>query len=172
MISSRLGMQRKFARYLYGKRINWLIRFYNTTYTVFAASIILLYIEKCSAGPEEVRSLFKFVNMAVEILEIMDECVVALEAARLLRRATEKAESRLSSENASTDCEEPTDHGALDSDPIASLFTDFEDNSLRLNQYWGPLTLGLIDGTGMDFNISTQPGAFEPSNLMFLPLGS
>ena len=141
-------------------------RFYNTTYTVFAASVVLLYITQGSARHEEVRSLFELVNMAVEILESMDECVVALEAARMLRSAREKAENRLSSENTATYNQEPMSQPFHEPSP---LFTHVEGQSVQLNHYWGPL--GLIDGNGMDFDIAAQFGAFDQNNPMFFPLG-
>ncbi|KAJ4304480.1 hypothetical protein N0V90_000006 [Kalmusia sp. IMI 367209] len=140
--------------------------FYNTTYTVFAASVVLLYITQDSASHEEARSLFELVNMAVEILEIMDECVVALEAARLLRSVREKAESRLSSETTPTYNQEPVSHAGPELD---LLFTHVEGHSIQLNHYWGPL--GLIDGSGMDFDIAAQLGAFDQNNPMFFSLG-
>ncbi|AEO63828.1 uncharacterized protein THITE_2010769, partial [Thermothielavioides terrestris NRRL 8126] len=58
--------------------------FYNTTYTVFAASIILVYVTQ-EASEGETAPLLKLVGMAVEILETMDECVVAAKAAQMLR---------------------------------------------------------------------------------------
>ncbi|OAG12437.1 uncharacterized protein CC84DRAFT_123194 [Paraphaeosphaeria sporulosa] len=141
--------------------------FYNITYTVFAASVILLYITQGSASHEEAQSLFELVNMAVEILETMEECVVALEAARLLRSAREKAESRLSSETAAAyNQEQPIGHASSEPTP---LFTHVEGHSVQLNHYWGPL--GLIDGSGMDFDIAAQLGAFDQNNPMFFSLG-
>lgn len=104
--------------------------------------------------------------MAVEILEVMDECVVALEAARLLRSVREKAESRLSSEATPTYNQEPTSDAAPELD---LLFTHVEGHSIQLNHYWGPL--GLIDGSGMDFDIPTQLGVFDQNNPMFFSLG-
>jgi hypothetical protein len=135
-------------------------RFYNTTYTVFAASVILLYITQDSATNEEVRSLLQFVNMAVEILEIMEECVVAIEAAKLLRRAREKTESKLTSE--------PTAMYRQETNGNTTPEGDFESEATQLNNYWGPL--GLIDGSGMDFDIAFQLGAFDQNNPMFLPM--
>jgi hypothetical protein len=142
------------------------IRLYNATYTIFAASVILLYITQGSASREEVQSLFELVNMAVEILETIDECVVSLEAVRLLRSAREKAESKLSSDTAAVySQEQPVEYASLESNP---LFTHVEGYSVQLNHYWGPL--GLIDGSGMDFDIATQLGAFDQNNQLFFPL--
>jgi hypothetical protein len=104
--------------------------------------------------------------MAVEILEIMDECVVALEAARLLRSAKEKAESRLSSETTSIYNQEPMHNTVPEVDPV---FTRVEGHSTQLNHYWGPL--GLMNGGEMDFDITTQLGAFDQLNSMFFSLG-
>ncbi|RBQ81824.1 hypothetical protein VDGD_02539 [Verticillium dahliae] len=93
--------------------------FYNTTYTVFAASIILVHVTRSSETDNQY--LLERVGMAIEILENMDECVVALEAAKLLRQAKEKAQSSV---------------------PFTSSQAayDFE-GTMLLNQYWGPLDL-------------------------------
>lgn len=76
-----------------------LIRWYNTTYIMFAASIILLRITRLDAMPET-KSLLKNIDMAIEILDAMDECVVAKKSAELIRftltefnRSTEAAAS-------------------------------------------------------------------------------
>jgi hypothetical protein len=72
----------------------------------------------------------RLIDMAVEILLIMDECAFALEAAKLLRRAKEKAEARAMATDAAT--MEPLFSGA--------------DGTVHLNHYWGPLNLyGDID---------------------------
>lgn len=66
-------------------------RFYNTTYTIFAASIILVYINQ-EAAEDEIPPLLELVSMAIEVLETMaDECVVAGKSAKLLRNAMETA---------------------------------------------------------------------------------
>lgn len=66
-------------------------RFYNTTYTIFAASIILVYINQ-EASEVEVQPLLRLVSMSIEVLETMaDECHVAGRSAKLLQRALERA---------------------------------------------------------------------------------
>jgi len=144
-----------------------IVRFYNTKYAVFAASVILLHITQGSAGNEEVESLFRFVNMAVEILEIMDECDVALEAAKFLRLAKEKAEIRLSPQSAATYEEDLMNHENSPLHTNTSLFKNAE-GQVQWNQYWGPL--GLMDSSGMDLDIATQLGASNQNNPMFLSL--
>ncbi|KAH8891226.1 hypothetical protein GQ53DRAFT_648828 [Thozetella sp. PMI_491] len=67
--------------------------FYNTTYTLFAASIILIYISR-ESSEAELTYLYKLVEMAVEILEIMDESVVASKAAKMIQGALERARTR------------------------------------------------------------------------------
>ncbi|KAG7151694.1 putative transcriptional regulatory protein C3C7.04 like [Verticillium longisporum] len=105
--------------------------FYNTTYTVFAASIILVHITRSSETDNQY--LLERVGMAIEILENMDQCVVALEAAKLLRQAKEKAQSS----------------GPFTSSQAAY---DFE-GTMLLNQYWGPLDLL---GGDMDLDFAFQ----------------
>ena len=64
-------------------------RFYNTTYIIFAASIILVYTNQ-EASESEIQPLLKLVGMAIEVLETMaDECVVAGKSAKLLQKALE-----------------------------------------------------------------------------------
>jgi hypothetical protein len=117
------------------------LRFYNTTYTVFAASIILVYVTQ-EASEMEIPPLLKLVGMAIEILETMDECVVAAKAAQMLRRASEGAEKKCSPAAANSPV--PVVHGA--------------DTTLPWNQYWGPLNFvgGDVD---LDFSV------FHPADL-------
>jgi hypothetical protein len=61
-------------------------RFYNVTYTVFAASTIFMYLRQ-EANPTQAQDLLRLIDMAVEILTIMDESVVAQQVAKLLRDA-------------------------------------------------------------------------------------
>ncbi|PKS06012.1 hypothetical protein jhhlp_007846 [Lomentospora prolificans] len=67
--------------------------FYNTTYTVFAASILLVYVTQEPPSPAT-SSTLDFVSMAIEILETMDECVVAVNAARMLQRVLQRVKTR------------------------------------------------------------------------------
>lgn len=73
------------------RRANTNHRFYNTTYTIFAASIILVYISQ-EASEVEIQPLLKLVTMAIEVLETMaDDCVVAGQSAKFLQKALERA---------------------------------------------------------------------------------
>ncbi|CAG9937423.1 unnamed protein product [Clonostachys rosea f. rosea IK726] len=101
--------------------------FYNTTYTVFAASIILVYMTQ-EAVESEMQPLLRLVDMAIEILMIMDECVVALQAAKLLQGAREKATQKSPPQAVSA----------------ANPGTSWPDGIVHLNHYWGPLNL--LDG--------------------------
>jgi hypothetical protein len=79
--------------------------------------------------------------MAIEILETMDECVVAAKAAQLLQRASERARRKFSAAEATSVAAHPT------TQPLAQG----QDTMLHLNQYWGPLNFvgGEMD---LDFN--------------------
>jgi hypothetical protein len=59
-------------------------RWYNTTYIMFAASILLLPVYRLGVTTDT-NPLLMFVDMAVEILEAMDESVVARRSAELLK---------------------------------------------------------------------------------------
>ena len=119
---------------------NTIIRFYNTTYTLFAVSIILIYIMQ-EASASEKQSLFESVEMSIEILETMNECVVAQKAAKMIRRALTRAkESSASFDHESNDrAREPF---GLDAPPL-------------LNHYWGPLNM--MDG-GINISFPFEMG--------------
>ncbi|OHW97257.1 C6 transcription factor [Colletotrichum incanum] len=125
--------------------------FYNTTYTVFAASMILVYVTQ-EATEAEAQPLLKLVEMAIEILETMDECVVALRSAKLLHKAIEKAEKKFST-----------------STPAALQIPAMPpaDAMLQLNHYWGPLNI--LDNE-MDFGFAMQFADFEGTNSLFMAL--
>ncbi|KAF6831652.1 C6 transcription factor [Colletotrichum musicola] len=128
--------------------------FYNTTYTVFAASMILVYVTQEATEPE-LQPLLRLVGMAVEILETMDECVVALRSARLLHKAIEKAEKKFSAT--------PTPSEQQQQIPVMPP----ADAMLQLNHYWGPLNI--LDNE-MDFGFAMQFADFEGPNSLFMAL--
>lgn len=78
-----------------------LVRWYNTTYIMFAASVILLRITRLDDTPDT-GSLLKNISMAIEILDAMDECVVAKKSAELIRLSL-KEPNRSSEPTASVD---------------------------------------------------------------------
>lgn len=57
---------------------------YNTTYIMVAAAALLSYIKRARAGG--ISSLVRLVEMSVEILNAMDESVVARKCAEILKR--------------------------------------------------------------------------------------
>lgn len=59
-------------------------RWYNTTYITIAASVLLLHESQAKGGPA--AGNMALIRMAVEILEVMDESVVARNAAEVIRR--------------------------------------------------------------------------------------
>ncbi|KAH7214450.1 hypothetical protein DER44DRAFT_655891, partial [Fusarium oxysporum] len=119
--------------------------FYNTTYTVFAASIILVYMTQ-EAVESEMQPLLRLVDMAIEILMIMDECVVALQAAKLLQGAREKATQKSSSQAAAA----------------VNPGTSWPDGMVYLNHYWGPMNL--LDGD-LDQNLDMSSIDFDAASL-------
>uniref|UniRef100_A0A8H7TWF8 Xylanolytic transcriptional activator regulatory domain-containing protein n=1 Tax=Bionectria ochroleuca TaxID=29856 RepID=A0A8H7TWF8_BIOOC len=118
--------------------------FYNTTYTVFAASIILVYMTQ-EAVESEMQPLLQLVDIAIEILMIMDKCVVALQAAKLLQGAREKATQKSPPQAVSA----------------ANPGTSWPDGIVHLNHYWGPLNLlngdldQSLDMSLIDFNAAS-----------------
>jgi len=104
-------------------------RFYNTTYTLFAVSILLVYIVY-EASESEKPGLFGYVDMAISILEAMEDCVIAKKAAIMVQRASERAK-HISRTNDLDLQQRPVDGVAYDS-------------SRNFSDWWGPLNL--VDG--------------------------
>jgi hypothetical protein len=113
-------------------------RFYNTTYTVFAASMILLYLAQSSNSntnrSHELQHLSRYVEMAVEILEVMDESVIAVKSASMIRRALDRVKASVPPPAPSVAPGGPPD--VVDAD----LW-------LPAHHYWG--SVNLLDG-GLD----------------------
>lgn len=112
--------------------------------------MILVYVTQ-EATEAEVQPLLQLVSMAIEILETMDECVVALRSAKLLHKAIEKAEKKFSASPAALQ---------IPAMPPA-------DAMLQLNHYWGPLNI--LDNE-MDFGFAMQFADFEGTNSLFMAL--
>lgn len=66
---------------------------YNTTYTLYAASIILGYLNRIASSAERAELLL-LISMSIEVLEAMEENVVATKAARLLQRTSIQIQER------------------------------------------------------------------------------
>lgn len=115
-------------------------RYYNTTYTLFAVSIILVYIVQ-EASELEKPTLFSYVEMAIEILETMDDCVVANKAAKMIQRALSRAKGN-----------HPSTDDINDQLQQTTQDTPMYDVSRTFNHYWGPLHL--MDSLDGDFDIN------------------
>ncbi|KIW99462.1 uncharacterized protein Z518_11201 [Rhinocladiella mackenziei CBS 650.93] len=104
---------------------------YNTTYTLYAASIILCYATKIAPIIER-PELFNLIGMSVEILEAMKDAEVARKAAELLNRVLSRVrEGELDSDvvidnSNSQPCPASLDDPAVDipQSPITKLFFD------------------------------------------------
>jgi hypothetical protein len=108
--------------------------------------------------------------MAVEILESMDESVVALKAAKLLRRARDKAVGRRELSNAASLSGNGSNDYLAGPESSGPMFSHEETQSSQLNHYWG--SFGLIEDNGIDFDMAAQLGAFDQNNPMFLFFGN
>lgn len=124
--------------------------YYNTTYTLFAVSIVLVYIVQ-EASDEEKQSLYPFVEMSIEVLETMDDCVVAVKAAKMIRRALKRAREGADA-RAHQQAREVVDMG----------------NSGALNHYWG--ALNFMDGQ-IDVGFPFEIGDLDDSH-MFSAFGA
>lgn len=132
------------AKVIYSRRY----RFYNTHYTIFAAATILVYLFR---APEESKcdALYRQVEMAIEILETMEESAVAAKAAMLIQTALAKARQRtsLNPENALT---------ILGDSNISNI--------LPLNGLWGPFNVAYDDPSS---DVRFQFSDFGPSCNLF-----
>lgn len=87
-------MHRMFCNFSYFR--TW---WYNTTYTLYAVSIIVFYAHRI-APSSEIPELLRLIDMSVNILKIMDENVVAKKAAALVH----KASMRIGEKEMAADC--------------------------------------------------------------------
>lgn len=125
-------------------------RYYNTTYTLFAVSILLVYIVQ-EASESEKTSLYEYVEMSIEILETMDDCVVAKKAAKMIHRALSRAKG---------------DSLIINRDEVPEMPQDTAvyDMPRTFNHYWGPLHL--IDGD-WDINFPFELGDLEEGQSLY-----
>ncbi|KAK0108714.1 hypothetical protein ONS96_002561 [Cadophora gregata f. sp. sojae] len=130
--------------------------FYNTTYTLFAVSTLLIYIVYEASEPEKLV-LFPLVDMAISILDTMEDCIVARKAANLIRRASERAKEGPKSSNDHVMNEQSIDGIVYDSSRTFSNWGD------PLNLVNGDLDSsylfafgGLEDGFNMPENVFNQ----------------
>lgn len=66
---------------------------YNVTYTLYAASIILCYLSRLSLGEDE-SDLQRHVDMAIDVLGAMEEHVVAKKAKAVLQQAAQQVREK------------------------------------------------------------------------------
>lgn len=125
-------------------------RYYNTTYTLFAVSIILVYLVQ-EASEAEKQSLYVFVEMSIEILETMDDCIVANKAAKMIRRTLARARESRALETQ----DQPQDNIMQDIRP--------------LNHYWGPLNF--MDGQ-IDVSFPFEIGDLDDNQCQFGDFGT
>ena len=134
--------------------------YYNTTYTLFAVSILLVYIVQ-EASEAEKDSLWGYVEMSIEILETMDDCVVARKAAKMIQRALARAKE--GKEGGEMDGRDGRD-GEGD-----NLMQELAGTSTTFNHYWGPLNL--MDGE-IDVAFPFEMGDLEEGNGNFGDFGN
>lgn len=69
-------------------------RWYNTTYALFSVSILLTAIFRNFAGTNAAAdSIFGHVDRAIAILQAMDECVVARNSIKIIKRTLSRAKA-------------------------------------------------------------------------------
>lgn len=116
-------------------------------------SITLIYIVY-EASAAEKPELFQRVDMAISILDTMEECVVAKKAATLIRRAVERARDGPKMNNV-----------MLNQRPMEGIVYD---PSRAYSDWWGPLNL--VDGdleSSYLFDIGALEGGFDISEQTF-----
>jgi hypothetical protein len=129
---------------------------YNTTYILYAASIILSYATQ-SAPSGEKPELFKLIDMAIEVLEAMDECFVASKAGEMIKQALLNARDQTST------IQQPMPAN-YDLQPPDAAAADWRFNSMLDNQMpYMPIT-SMFDFPDADFNF-----AMDDMQFMFAP---
>lgn len=129
---------------------------YNTTYILYAASIILSYATQ-SAPAAEKPGLFMLIDMAVEVLEAMEECFVASKAGEMIKQALSNAREQ----SATTHQPIPISYDIQQPDPATA---DWRFNSMLDNQMpYIPMT-SMFDFEDADFNF-----AVDDMQFMFAP---
>lgn len=109
--------------------------------------MILVYVTQ-EATEAEVPGLLKYVAMAIEILETMDECIVAVKAAQMLRRASENADKKFSAAASAT--------AAAAAPSMVAPAPHESEAMFHWNQYWGPLNF--VGGEmELDFSVFQMP---------------
>ncbi|KEF58623.1 uncharacterized protein A1O9_06549 [Exophiala aquamarina CBS 119918] len=83
----------EFMNYMYCNFSYFRTWWYNTTYTLYAASIIVFYAQK-TATLLELQGLLRLVDMSVGILKTMDENTVAKKAADLVEKTAMRIRER------------------------------------------------------------------------------
>lgn len=72
--------------------LTFVSRWYNSTYTLFAVSILLAAVfHQLARTQERLENLFVHVDRAILVLQAMDECVVAKNAAAIVKRTLARA---------------------------------------------------------------------------------
>jgi Fungal specific transcription factor domain len=144
---------------------------YNTTYTLYAASIILCYITQAAPSTEK-PALFRLVDMTIEILEAMDESVVAKKAGEIIKQTLSHAREHTGNMEQSFSQEQPSSRG-LEQEPRANSgdlnfdamldsqipplhsdsILDFDETSLVMDDtqflFWNDLS-GAVGGFGSE----------------------
>ena len=129
---------------------------YNTTYILYAASIILSYATQ-SAPSGEKPELFKLVDIAIEVLEAMDECFVASKAGEMIKQAL------LNARNQTSTIQQPMPANYNLQPPDAAT-VDWRFESMLDNQMpYMPMT-SMFDLQDADFNF-----AMDDMQFMFAP---
>ncbi|KAK5046894.1 hypothetical protein LTR84_007248 [Exophiala bonariae] len=104
-------MHHMFCHYSYFR--TW---WYNTTYTLYAASIIVFYAQKV-ASPPEISGLLRLVEMSVDVLKTMNDNVVAKKAAATITKASLRIREERSFNNEAAPIDEP---GSTTQDSLAT----------------------------------------------------
>lgn len=129
---------------------------YNTTYILYAASIILSYATQ-SAPADEKPELFKLIEMAVEVLEAMDECFVASKAGEMIKQALLNTRDQMST------TQQPM-AANYDLQPPDAATADWGFNSMLDDQMPYMPMISMFDFEDADFNF-----AMDDMQFMFAP---
>lgn len=72
--------------------LNHFFRWYNSTYTLFAVSILLAVVFRQLARTKQaLENLFAHIDRAIVVLQVMDDCLVARNATAIIKRTLVRA---------------------------------------------------------------------------------
>lgn len=128
---------------------------YNTTYILYAASIVLCYATRVASSPEK-PDLFRLIDMTVELFEAMEECFVARKAGEMIKQSLSSAQQHAATLQTSSD------HGTTSQDfvQLPGIATEMDISTLLNNHTQFPPMDTMFDFDDPDFTFPIDGSQF------------